>query len=223
MVGCGRAVAVTYQQEDFDPAAVLGVLVDHGVQFVVLGGTAATMRGSDALTVDTDVTPARSEENLERLAQALTALGARLRTPEGELVQAPLDTASLRNYSTCATRTAEGGDLDLVFAPDGIDGGFETLARDAERVQVAGREVLIASAGHIEASRDAAFRRTQQAKYARGNAALRLAVDVAAAESDKPAPGHRAEQAAEKAQHYRAAQQPSSDVDPPAQDCGPSI
>lgn len=91
-----------------------------------MGGTAASIRGSDALTVDTDVTPSRAEDNLERLAAALAALGARLRTPEGELVSAPLDAAALRSYTTCATQTADAGDLDLVFAPDSIDGGYQT-------------------------------------------------------------------------------------------------
>ncbi len=173
----------------------------------MLGGTAAAIHGADTLTLDTDVTPDRSPDNLARLAHVLHALGARLRTPEGDLVNAPLDEAALRNYTTCATRTADAGDLDLVFAPDGIPGGYETLARDARHVRIAGRDVAIASVEHIAASRDAAYRKTQQAKYARGNDALTIAVDVAdQAGRREPNVRTRAEQAADLARRYRAQQ-----------------
>lgn len=220
---------MSYRQEDYDPARVLATLADHGVQFVVLGGTAATIRGVDVPTVDTDVSPARTTDNLERLGAALAQLGARLRTPEGELVEAPLDAAALRNYTSCATRTAEAGDLDLIFAPDGIEGGYETLAAHAEAVLIGGQTILVASALDIEASRAAAYRRTQQAKYARGNDALTLAIDVA--EDSSAATGQhpdsdgnqtRAEQAAQRARRY-AAERHHPDRDPPEPPIGPSI
>lgn len=195
---------MTYSQEDYDPVSVLGVLVDYQVEFVVVGGTAAAIHGADTPTLDTDVTPARTQGNLARLAAALAALGSRLRTPEGDVIEAPLDEAALRNYTTCATRTAQWGDLDLVFAPDGIEGGFDTLLRDAEFVDLGGRIVPIASAEHIERSREASYRKTQQRKYARGTAALTIAVDVA--EDIGARTSSRAENAVERARRYRAEQ-----------------
>ena len=44
---------------------------------------AAVLHGDVGVTVDIDVVPERSDENLERLAEALRGLGARIRT-EGE-------------------------------------------------------------------------------------------------------------------------------------------
>jgi hypothetical protein len=56
-------------------AAIVAVLHEHGVNFVVIGGFAIQLHqvGGLARTSDIDVTPERSRANLERLAAALTA------------------------------------------------------------------------------------------------------------------------------------------------------
>jgi hypothetical protein len=64
----------------FDPEPLLAVLERHGVAYVLVGGYAARLHGSLRPTSDVDVTPATTEENLARLAAALTELGARIRT-----------------------------------------------------------------------------------------------------------------------------------------------
>ena len=68
---------------DFDPERMLSALADHEVRFILIGGMAAVLHGDVGVTVDIDVVPERSDENLERLAEALRGLDARLRT-EGE-------------------------------------------------------------------------------------------------------------------------------------------
>ena len=62
-------------------AAIVGVLHAHGVTFIVIGGFAIQLHRVEGLarTSDIDVTPERSRQNLERLAEALTELQARLR------------------------------------------------------------------------------------------------------------------------------------------------
>jgi predicted nucleotidyltransferase len=50
---------------------LLGVLAGEGVEFVVVGGAAATAHGSARLTQDLDIVYRRTPENLERLARAL--------------------------------------------------------------------------------------------------------------------------------------------------------
>jgi hypothetical protein len=47
--------------------------------FVVIGGVAAGAHGSGVGTIDLDVAYARERQNLERLAELLRSLGARLR------------------------------------------------------------------------------------------------------------------------------------------------
>ena len=71
---------------EFDPVAMLRLLHAHRVQFLVVGGIAARLRGAPLLTQDVDITPAPDRANLERLAGALKDLDARLRTatePDG--------------------------------------------------------------------------------------------------------------------------------------------
>ena len=65
---------------DFEPGQILRALEAHHVRYVVIGAIAAIAAGAPILTTDLDVTPARSPENLERLALALRDLDAKLRS-----------------------------------------------------------------------------------------------------------------------------------------------
>ena len=51
---------------DTDFERAFTALVDGGVEFVIVGGLAATVHGSARLTHDLDVVYTRSRENLER-------------------------------------------------------------------------------------------------------------------------------------------------------------
>jgi hypothetical protein len=63
----------------FDPAAIIRVLVEHHVRFIVVGGVAATLNGAIVATQDLDVLYALDDENVVRVMQALDALDARFR------------------------------------------------------------------------------------------------------------------------------------------------
>jgi len=54
-----------------DFKALLRALSESGVEFVLVGGVAATVHGSTRLTADVDVVYERSRDNLDRLALAL--------------------------------------------------------------------------------------------------------------------------------------------------------
>jgi hypothetical protein len=60
-----------------DVPALLRLLNEHGVHYVVTGSSAAMLHGVDLVPGDLDVTPALDRENLERLAALLEAIGAR--------------------------------------------------------------------------------------------------------------------------------------------------
>ena len=66
----------------FAPEELLGTLERHGVRYVLIGGLAATLHGSPLRTGDADICPARDAANLERLAQALQEIDARIRTAD---------------------------------------------------------------------------------------------------------------------------------------------
>lgn len=121
---------------------MLRVLTAHNVDFVVIGGVAARLRGAPILTQDLDVTPKVSTSNLSALATALTHLEARLRTidePDG--VQFPHDPQLLAaaNSWTLVTRL---GELDLVLQPAGTR-GYEDLKEEADDLKVAGGPPLV--------------------------------------------------------------------------------
>lgn len=62
-----------------DFAGLIGALVRGQVQFIIVGGVAATVHGSARLTLDLDVVYSRTADNLDRLAAALAPLDPYLR------------------------------------------------------------------------------------------------------------------------------------------------
>jgi hypothetical protein len=126
----------------FDPLAGLRTLFDHGVRFVLIGGYAAALRGSPMMTGDIDICPARDRENLERLAEALQSLHARLR---GAPVDVPflLDgrTFEAGDHFTFAT---DAGPIDSLGMPAGTD-GFADLDASATDEDLDGLVVRVAS------------------------------------------------------------------------------
>ena len=61
---------------EYDFGALLQALLDAGVEFVVVGGVAATLNGVPINTFDVDVAHRRTEENVDRLMSVLDALDA---------------------------------------------------------------------------------------------------------------------------------------------------
>jgi hypothetical protein len=51
---------VTDRAETFDPIAIIRVLNEHQVRFVVIGGIAAGVQGAEWLTTDLDVVRSRT-------------------------------------------------------------------------------------------------------------------------------------------------------------------
>ena len=145
---------------DYDPVRLLRALDEHGVDFVVIGGVAARLQGAPVLTQDVDVTPATDAANLDRLADALRAVNARLRSvrdPDG--VDFPVE-ARFLVAARSWTLLTDSGELDLVFAPAGTNGYEEVLA-GADRLTVADDPPLavsVASLPSVIRSKEAAGR-----------------------------------------------------------------
>ena len=116
-----------------DERRILEALVDHGVDFVVIGATAAIFQGAPiAATLDLDVTAATTKKNLERLAAALRDLEARLRLPDpDEHVEMPLDARMLETLSGVTLMTRHGP-FDVLFAPSGSPAYAELKANAVE-------------------------------------------------------------------------------------------
>ena len=122
-----------------DFAAVLRTLSDAGVQFIIVGGAAATAHGSARLTQDLDLVYGRDEENLRRLAQALAPQEPYLRGVQPGLPFV-LDEATLRSGLNF-TLTSKLGDLDLLGEIVG-GGGFDDLIEDSIEIELFGVRCL---------------------------------------------------------------------------------
>lgn len=83
---------------ELDIQAILRELVEAGVEFLLIGGVAVGYHGHIRATKDVDVVPASDRENLQRLAEVLKRLDARVEGAEefdeGEIPD-PLDPAAL--------------------------------------------------------------------------------------------------------------------------------
>ena len=121
-----------------DFARLLAALVEGGVEFVVIGGFAATAHGSAHVTVVLDIVYARSPHNLACLAAALAPLRPYLRgAPPGLPFQ--LDAETLRRGLNF-TLTTDAGDLDMLGEATG-GGTYEALLLGSEVRRVFGLDV----------------------------------------------------------------------------------
>ena len=140
-----------------DAPALLEVLERHRVQYVVVGGYAAELHGSVRRTVDVDVVPSTTADNLERLADALREVQAKIRTeglPEG-LPFSPSGEAMVG--MTMLNLVTTHGELDLNFTPSGT-AGYEDLHTDATTFSVGRVQVQVASLADVIRSKTAAGR-----------------------------------------------------------------
>ena len=121
------------------------VLARHGVSYLFIGKSGAIFHGYPDTTQDADLFPEKTAENGQRIVAALRELGfpvdARL---ERELV-AGKDFVQIRSGPF---------DLDLVFAPDGI----ETFAEAQQRSVLIDGRFPVASLEDIIRSKRAANR-----------------------------------------------------------------
>lgn len=135
---------------------MLRVLVDHGVDLILIGGLAAAVHGSPYATVDVDVVPRRETANLGRLSDALRALDARVYVSVSEAVLFDHDGRSLGDVDIWNLATRAGG-LDITFVPAGTR-GFADLAERAEVIDMGGVAVCVACLEDVVRSKAAAGR-----------------------------------------------------------------
>jgi hypothetical protein len=134
----------------------VAALERHRVRYVVVGGFAAIVHGSAHITTDLDVVPDPDLPNLERLADAIRELGARVRPDAGSVpFQA---TGRALAASTTWSLSTRFGDLDITFEPAGT-GGYADVRRDASRLAIAeGVKATVASLEDVVRSKEAAGR-----------------------------------------------------------------
>ncbi|MDX6669426.1 MAG: hypothetical protein QOK04_2806 [Solirubrobacteraceae bacterium] len=129
--------------------------MSRGVDFVVIGGIAAVLHGSPRATFDLDVCFATDESNLEALGEVLVGLDARLKGVAENVPFVP-DAPTLRRVEVLTLDTA-AGELDVLAKPSGVS-RYEALRRRADRFDLGGFSVLVASLEDLIAMKQAANR-----------------------------------------------------------------
>jgi hypothetical protein len=130
---------------EFKNAQELGrVLQAYGVKYLFFGKSGAILLGYSDTTQDVDLFVDRQPENCKKIVAALLEMGFRLTEPEQGEIRRGKDFVQLRNGPF---------DLDLVFAPDGIERFEDAWERRVER-----HGFPVASIDDIIASKQAANR-----------------------------------------------------------------
>ena len=122
-----------------DFKALLRLLTDNEVEFIIVGGAAATAHGSARLTFDLDIVYKRTRENIGRLVNALKPLEPYLR---GAPVGLPFDwSEETIQKGLNFTLTTSLGALDLLGEIAG-GGSYEQLFETTIPIEVGGVQCL---------------------------------------------------------------------------------
>jgi predicted nucleotidyltransferase len=143
------------EQPELRTDEILRRLTTRGVDYVVIGGIAAVLHGSVRNTSDLDICFATDEGNLDSLGEVLIELGARLKGVDDAVPFVP-DARTLHAIEVL-TMTTRLGDLDVLASPAGSP-GYEALRRNADRFDLGGFAVLVASIDDLIAMKLAAGR-----------------------------------------------------------------
>ncbi len=132
-------------------AELLGVLGEHGVEFIVVGGVAAVLEGAPMSTFDLDILPRWSPANLDRLADALAQLDAVYVDPAGREFRPARECLKAAGHHLLQTRL---GELD-VLGSIGKGRRFEDLEHSTVTYELGGRAYRVLElAAQIEVKRE---------------------------------------------------------------------
>lgn len=130
-------------------------LCHAGVDFVVIGGLAATFHGSARVTYDLDICYSRTSANLRRLTAALAPFHPR---PRGFPAGVPFiwDERTLHN-ATVLTLQTDIGEIDLLAEVAGL-GAFDAVMKHSINVEAFDRRIVTLDLPGLIQSKKAAGR-----------------------------------------------------------------
>lgn len=135
--------------------ALLSSLTVNNVEFVIIGGLAATLHGSARVTYDLDIVYNRTSENLSRIVAALSPFQPYLRgAPAG--LPFKFDVETLKRGLNF-TFTTSAGPVDLLGELAGI-GSYEAVRARANTAEMFGGTYLFIDLEGLIASKKAAGR-----------------------------------------------------------------
>jgi len=151
-----------------DLARAVQVLDRHGVEYLVVGGSAARAYGAKRLTHDSDCLVGQDKDNILRLAGALRELNARLRISglsDEESAQLPVHIDAILSQGGFSNWRTDAGDLDIMAElrdRTGASRRYCDLTGDAQVLDYDGRRIRVASLAAIVESKEFANRPKDQ-------------------------------------------------------------
>ena len=138
-----------------DFATLIPLLVNNSVEFIIVGGAAATAHGSSRLTEDLDIIYKRTKENVARVARTLAPLAPYLRGAPPGLPFVFDEATILRGLNF--TLSTSLGPLDVLGEIAG-GGNYDNLLPNTERIRLFGVECLCLSIEQLIQAKRAAGR-----------------------------------------------------------------
>ena len=141
-----------------DARTIVTTLIKNNVRFVVVGGFAVELWGvAVPPTVDIDITPEMSSQNLRNLAAALNQLDAGIRSGS-ETIRVPggFTAEKIAEMKVLNLQTS-AGPLDLTILPAGTS-GYDDLVEHSSEIEFDGVMVPTASLRDVARSKEAAGR-----------------------------------------------------------------
>lgn len=132
---------------EFDLRALLAVLHERGIDFVVIGGIAVGAHGFVRGTEDLDLVPDPDPENLKRLTIALGELEASLPTVGNRPFGTEADAGVVRRGGNVTANTKFGA-IDVVQRAQGVP-SYSQLAEDAIETDLMGIPVRVCSLARL--------------------------------------------------------------------------
>lgn len=129
-----------------NPGRILQELNRAGVEYVVIGGMAATLHGCPEQTYDLDILYASTRENRARLLEALYAIEAQWDVPLTEEI--------LQRQPVFALNTKHG-DLDIFTKVPGLE-EYQKASAEAETLTLEGIPLKALNLQTLIATKDAA-------------------------------------------------------------------
>jgi hypothetical protein len=153
---------VQLRDRPFDPVAILEALCVAQIEFVVIGGVAAFLRGSPMATIDLDAAVPTDDANLEQFAAVLrdlggvVAVGINVEAGTATVLDMALDAATLR--SLCPPRIlTRHGVIDIVWHAAAV-GGYQEWRKGASVMDLEGFTLHVAGIDDLIRSKRAAGR-----------------------------------------------------------------
>jgi len=130
-------------RQHFDPYAILAAIERHRVSYVLIGGFARILQGTEETTYGLDLCPSLRAESLRRLARAIDDLGAE------RVDRRPLVLEDAIRDKPLIPLHSSAGELELVPEPAGTR-GYDDLRRAATREPIGkGLRPSVASIGDL--------------------------------------------------------------------------